>query len=182
MTYVSSPGRQATKVGINCRNSATAERRAMATCAYCDAPRMGSRSATLSSLSSRRAASLRNAFARLGVVVARYAVTNTLISTSSALGGGNSSPTATLCANASISCTPSNTRPGYHRPSTTGAGQALSEVNAGYRGHDTVWLRCGKALAFLEGCVVGLVMPGSFGSSRDHAPSFSGVRHRRGEG
>lgn len=167
MTYVSSPGRQATKVGISCRNSATAERRATATCAYCDAPRMGSKSATLSSLSRSLADSLRNALARLGVVVARYAVTNTLISTSSALGGGNSSPTATLCANASISCTPSNTRPKVYRFSDALSGQAQLMVNADQRSHAYVRLQrniiCKNRIigfsALIAGFAVGLVSP-----------------------
>lgn len=159
---MSSPGRLAMKSGRSWENSATACLRTRVNSACCDGGLIGKSRATVDSLCKSLAASDSKASARCfgrSCAVARYAVTNTRINTSSALGGGNSSPTTALGANASIHFTPSNTRPGVYPPSTTETGQARTIINMDQRLHDKLWLCIGKALALIAGFAWGLVTP-----------------------
>jgi len=94
MPYVSSPGKLAMNVGTSWRKRPTACFLARDSSACWSAGRMGSSNATVRSLSRSLEASVRNASARFRgrvCAVARYAVTNTLIRTNSALGVGRPS-------------------------------------------------------------------------------------------
>lgn len=89
MTYRG--GTLAINVGSNCRYIAAAARRACAISGCRDDGRIGKASARDSSSARMPVATRMNDRACFGGAVSRYASTNTRISTSSALGGGNSS-------------------------------------------------------------------------------------------
>lgn len=178
MLYSSSPGSAAISVGKSTLSAASACRLALRDIPGSCAALVGRMEAIFCSASAILARVRTNAGPRsLGRKwqVSKYALTHQRISVISAVSGGQSSTSAIRTRPDSISFTPSPTRPGYHPLSTTVAGQARIEVNAGYKGHGTVRLRCGKALALIAGLLWGFLTP-----SRDHEPSFSGVLRRQG--
>lgn len=159
---MSPPGKLATNVGRSCLNKVTARRLARASSACCDAGRIGSSSATVSSFSSSRAASDRKAAPRRfgrSPDVARYEQTITRMRTSSADGAGSSSLADASHTTIPIDLTPSSTRPEVYRRPTTWAGQVRSVINMDQSLHETVWVRCGKAFALVAGFGWGLVTP-----------------------